>query len=232
MKFDVIAFDADDTLWHNEIIYDRGRQMFQNFFESILSPQETDQALSSIEIYNIRHYGYGIKSYALSMIEAALELGGDRLQTKQIQEILAFAKEIIHAQIDLMKDVEVVLRDLSADFDLMLVTKGDLFQQELKIGRSGLAGYFDFIEVLSEKTPVDYEKLLGKFGIDPRGFLMVGNSLRSDILPVIEIGGQAIHIPYDSTWTHETILERPLGKDEYYQLDSIGQVPQFIRGLN
>jgi len=229
MKIETIAFDADDTLWHNEPFYQQGKDLFGELFKDRLDPEVAQQIFSEAEIYNIRHYGYGLKSFVLSMVESALELGDGQLDASSIQEILAYGKEVIHGDLKIFDRVESTLADLAADFRLIMITKGDLFEQSLKIEKSGLADYFKYIEVVPEKTSVTYRVVLDKLGIQPEKLVMVGNSLRSDIMPILELGSEAIYIPYEGTWAHETILDRPLGQDEYHELPHIGLVPDFIR---
>jgi len=229
--FDVIAFDADDTLWHNEVFYDQGRVFFRKLFAERLDPDVAEQALNRIEVDNIQHFGYGIKSFVLSMVEAALELTGGDVSGSTIKEVLEFAKWMIHAELELFEGVADVLAELSTTNRLILVTLGDQFEQSLKVARSGLKGYFRHIEILAEKTPESYSALLDKHRVEPGKFLMVGNSLRSDILPVVEIGGVAVHIPYDGTWSHERVLPRPVQEHEYYRLEHIGLLPGLVRQL-
>jgi putative hydrolase of the HAD superfamily len=230
--FDIIAFDADDTLWHSETFYHQGREMFGRLLALHPDPDVVQQTLDRIEIYYTRHYGYGIKSFTLSMVEAAIELTDGKIAGREIESILDYAKRVLQADLDLFEGAAEALAELCGDYDLMMITKGDLFEQQSKITRSGLAGYFRYIEIVEEKSPRTYRTLLEKLGFLPERFLMVGNSLRSDILPVLEIGGQAVHIPYDGTWAYENVLDRPLGEDEYHELEHIGQVPELIRVLS
>lgn len=225
----LIAFDADDTLWHSETLY----LMTQDKFKELLSPYQAgeiiDQKLYETEMRNIRLFGYGVKGFTLSMIETAIELTEGRITGREIQTIIDLARTMLNAPIRLLDRVEETLEQLSHSYELMLLTKGDLLDQESKIARSGLADYFDHIEVVSRKESETYRELLARYGIDPANFLMVGNSLRSDVLPVVAIGGQAVHIPYQITWTHETV-ERP-DRSDYFELEDIGLLPDLLKQI-
>lgn len=229
--FRLIAFDADDTLWHNETFYRQGREYFMNLLATYTKPELAGQKLDQIETTNVEFFGYGIKSFILSMIETALQVTNGSIDCNVIAEIIDYAKEMLKADPTHFPETMNTLERLSSRYDLMLITKGDLFEQERKVARSGLDSYFRYIEVVSEKKPQTYRGILEKYSIKPSEFLMIGNSLRSDILPVVEIGAHAIYIPYHLTWDHEKILDRPLEKHEYNQLEHIGQVPEFIEGL-
>ncbi len=227
----LIAFDADDTLWHNEKFYSQGKEQFKQRFAAYASAESLGKTLDQIEEHNVRYYGYGLKSFTLSLVETAVQVAGEELDPSMIKEILAIGKRMLQANPQHFEHAEQALSALGKTHDLMLVTKGDLFEQERKVRRSGLAGYFRYIEVVSDKTPEVYQALLKRYNLRPEEFLMVGNSLRSDILPVVEIGGRAVYIPYENTWAHENKLDRPLEAHEYDQLEHIGQMPAYIRGL-
>jgi putative hydrolase of the HAD superfamily len=229
---DVIAFDGDDTLWSNEPRYTQGKETLKQLLSGYLSPQAVGHRLDQVEVDNIRYWGYGIKSFVLSMIETAIELTGGRISGSEIREVLAIGKRMLGARVELFEGVESVLAGLAREHALMLVTKGDLFEQELKVGRSGLAGYFRHVEVVGEKSAESYRALLEKYGVQPAGFLMVGNSLRSDILPVLEIGGRAVYIPYANTWSHEHVEAPPLHRPGFYELERIDQLEDLIRKLD
>ena len=225
--FDVIAFDADDTLWHNETLY----SATQAQFEALLATYNlTDGALDRLyetEMRNLQHYGYGIKSFTLSMIETAIEMTGGTVTGRDVQRIIDMAREMLASPVQLIDGVAEVLPALAASHTLMLITKGDLFDQETKIARSGVAPYFEYVEIVADKTPSTYRTIMDKHGIEPRQFLMVGNSLRSDVLPVTALGARAVHIPYAITWKHEAV-----GGDgasgNYVELAHIGLLPAFV----
>jgi putative hydrolase of the HAD superfamily len=225
---DVIGFDADDTLWHNETLY----TLTQERFAALLSPYQDSESvqrkLFETEMRNLRIFGYGVKGFTLSMIETAIELTEGQICGPDIQFIIDYGKEMLASPVRPLEQVQAVLAELSASYRLMLITKGDLFDQETKLARSGLAGYFELVEIVSEKTEKTYKDLLANHRINAEGFLMVGNSLRSDILPIIAIGGHAVHIPYHTTWQHENVEEVEAAGAEYHQLNHVGDLPGLI----
>ncbi len=229
---DVIAFDADDTLWHNEILYSRAQDRLEELLSIYYHGDGLRDELYRTEVANIPVFGYGIKSFALSMIETSIRLCGGRIKGDDIQEIVELAKEMRRAPVQLLDHVAEVIPALAASHTLMVITKGDLFDQEAKVARSGLAHYFAHVEVLSEKTEEAYRSLLVRRQIDPQSLLMVGNSLRSDVLPVVALGGHAAYIPHAITWQHETVAmqigEVPEG---YVQLEHLGLLPDLVERL-
>ncbi len=198
-----IGFDADDTLWHNESLYHLTQEKYRTLLAPYHAPEWIDRKLYETEMRNLQRFGYGIKGFTLSMIETAVELSEGRVRGDEIGQILDFAKEMMAAPVELLPCVRETLTALSRRFRLLLITKGDLFDQETKLARSGLAHLFDAVEVLSEKHAPAYQAVLAKHSLVPSRFLMVGNSARSDILPVTELGARAVHIPYAITWQHE-----------------------------
>jgi putative hydrolase of the HAD superfamily len=230
-SFDVIAIDADDTLWHTERLYVDAQARFARLLARYHSPDWINQSLDQAESRNIAHFGYGIKSFALSMIETAVELTEGRISGQDIQVIIDLAKEMLGSQVELLEHVAETIPRLAAKTPLMLVTKGDLLDQESKIARSGLGEYFQQIEVVSDKTSESYARLLKRHSILPERFLMVGNSLRSDILPVLELGASAVLIPYDLTWVHEQAEKPPEGQPGFYQLEHLGLLPGLLQRL-
>ncbi len=230
-QIDVIAFDADDTLWHNENIY---RDTQSRVIEILAQYHDADwieRRMYEMEVKNLEHYGYGFKGFTLSMIETAIELTEGRISGTEIGQMIDITREMVRAPVVLLPGVEETISQLSAHHDLMLITKGELFEQEAKIIRSGLAERFSKIEIVRTKTPEIYRGLTVKHKLDPQGFLMVGNSMRSDILPVLEIGGQAIHIPYETTWEHEIVPEEELTDKDFMRLSSIRELPELIEKL-
>ncbi|SBS37935.1 dUMP phosphatase [Marinomonas spartinae] len=208
----VIAFDADDTLWRNEDIFNHAQDTFIEILSSYHNEHYIRSHLGAVQVRNLKYFGYGIKGFTLSMIESAIELTEGRITGAKIHQIIELARTMLSAPIELIDHVETVLSKLQGDYQLMVITKGDLLDQEGKVSRSGLVKYFDHIEVVSDKTPIAYQRILEKHKIDKQGFLMVGNSLKSDVLPVLDIGAQAIHVPYHCTWAHEQVLEKDLVK--------------------
>jgi putative hydrolase of the HAD superfamily len=229
---DQIAFDADDTLWHNEPLYIEVQNRFKELLAGYHEPEWVDQKLFDTEMRNLAHFGYGIKGFTLSMIETAIELTEGRIRGNEIQKIIEFAREMVNTKLPLLEHVEETLALLSSSHDLMIVTKGDLLDQEAKLARSGLQKYIRHIEVVSDKTRASYASILSRHGINPGCFLMVGNSLKSDILPVLELGGLTVYIPYALTWTHENSIDRQLPQQGFYQLEHIGLLPELIREIN
>lgn len=229
--FDHIAFDADDTLWHTERLYAETQKRFAHLLSNYHDPEWINERLYQIETRNIQHYGYGVKAFALSLIETAIKLTEGRISSRDIQEIVDWAKGMLSAEIELLPHVSQIIPQLSNQYSLMVVTKGDLLDQEAKIKKSGLGKYFQHIEIISEKTTDSYGKLLGKYyAIAPGRFIMIGNSLQSDILPVLELGGKAVHIPYEITWLHEA-AEPPHNHVGYYQLANIGKLPRLLEHI-
>jgi putative hydrolase of the HAD superfamily len=180
------------------------------------------------EIRNLDHYGYGIKGFTLSMIETAIELTEGRISGAEIGQIIELTREMFKAPVVLLDGVEETITALAASHDLMLITKGDLFEQQAKIARSGIAGRFSKIEIVPVKIKETYQTIVARLEINPCRFLMVGNSIRSDILPVIEIGGRAVHIPYETTWEHEIALEEEIAGREFISLTHIRELPNWI----
>ncbi len=226
-----IAFDADDTLWHNETLYHETQDRFIDLLAHYHSREWVEQVLYETEMRNLQHFGYGIKAFTLSMIETAIELTEGRIEGREIGQILGFGKEMLQAEVQVLEGVEETLQRLSGAYRLMLITKGDLLDQELKLTRSGLREYFPAVEVVSRKDRESYAAILERRGIRPEEFLMVGNSLPSDILPVIELGGQAVYIPYALTWAHEQTEEPAPGANGYYKLPEIRRLPELLAGL-
>jgi putative hydrolase of the HAD superfamily len=228
---EIIGFDADDTLWHNETLYSQAKDQFQELLSPYCSPERVRPRLDEIEEWNVRHYGYGIKSFALSMVEAAIEISNGQIEAIRLSHLLDIVKEMLEAEVKPLGPVEPTLAALAQQYTLMLITKGDYFEQHRKIGRSGLAKYFRYIEIVVDKTPETYRGVLEKYHLDARKFLMVGNSLRSDILPVLEMGGQAVYIPYAETWAHETVEVSQHTAVKYMTIEHLGQLPELIQSL-
>jgi len=226
--FDIIAFDADDTLWHSEDLYANAQTRLRQLLSGYGDADEIDQKLYETEMRNLPSYGYGIKGFALSMIEAAIELSEGQVAISEILQIIHIARGMLGADVRLLEHVEPTLAALSPSYALMLITKGDLRDQERKLARSGIAHYFRYIEIVSDKTRETYQAIVDKYRIEPSRFLMVGNSLRSDILPVLALGGRAVHIPYHITWVHEVATHGEEQLEGYWQLEHLGLLPDLI----
>lgn len=224
----VIAFDADDTLWANEPIFQRTEEQWKELLSAYVSPSNLSEKLYKTEKKNLKLFGYGIKGFTLSLIETAIELSDRQVSSEDIRQIIDLGKEMIRHPVELLPGVEETVAALKEDYTLMILTKGDLFDQESKIARSGLDPHFDFVEIVSEKNESAYNEILAHYGIDPAEFLMVGNSLKSDVRPVKEIDAHAIHIPYHVTWSHESVDADSTETNGYHQLEDISLVPEFI----
>ena len=224
----LIAFDADDTLWDNEIYFETAKDRFKHLLASDCDPAWTEQELDETEMRNLSHFGYGIKGFTLSMIETALDLTKGAVTGQQIRQILDYGKELLQMPIKPLPHVEEVLAHLSRTCPLMLLTKGDLFDQEAKIARSGLADHFTHIEIVSEKNEETYTALLQRHSIRPADFCMVGNSLKSDILPVVALGGHAVYVPYYTTWLHERAEPSEAERQRYHQISHLGELPRLL----
>lgn len=220
----IIAFDADDTLWLNEPIFTHTEEQFKNLLRSYIDIVGLDQKLYETESKNLRIFGYGVKGFTLSMIETAVELTNGKISGKDIQHIIELGKAMLDHPIELLDGVEETVKALSGQYTLMIITKGELFHQESKIARSGLAAYFQHIEILSEKSKATYQKLLDQYQFNPETFLMVGNSLKSDIIPICECQAHAIHIPFHTTWVHEVVEDHRLNGYEYQEIDNLRQL--------
>ncbi|CAG0930434.1 hypothetical protein TFLX_01739 [Thermoflexales bacterium] len=231
MRFDTIAFDADDTLWHSESVYAAAQEEYRRLLAPYAEVETVNRVLHQTEMRNLPSYGYGIKGFALSMIEAALELSERRIRGDELQRVLDLAKQMLNTEVELLEGVAEVIAQLATTYPLLLITKGDLIHQENKIEQSGLKPYFRSIEIVADKTPQSYAALLARHHIEPARFLMIGNSLRSDILPVLAIGGEAVHVPYAITWVHEHAVVPPEQQGRYHELEHLGQLPALLEGI-
>ncbi|MCF7832307.1 MAG: HAD family hydrolase [Candidatus Marinimicrobia bacterium] len=222
----IIGFDADDTLWDNEPFYRALEHIFNEIMLDKMSPEESSAELFKTEIANLPLFGYGAKAYTLSILETALRLSNDTLPAISVRKILDAGKQLTDSPLVLLDNVEKVLKALAPNYKLILATKGDLLDQERKLKKSRLEPYFHHIEIMSDKQTDDYRKLLQHLDIKAHEFLMIGNSMRSDIFPVIELGGYAIHIPYHTTWEHEKMDDVDLAEDHFMEIDSLLNIPE------
>ncbi len=223
----VIAFDADDTLWVNEPYFRETEDKFCEMMEDYLPHHSVSRELLETEINNLALYGYGIKSMTLSMIEAAIQMSDKTIGLDAIEKIIQFGKEMLDKPIELLEGVEEVLQALQEKYRLVMATKGDLLDQERKLIKSGLTEYFHHIEIVSEKKEPNYEKLIQHLDIPPQEFLMIGNSLKSDIMPVLNLGGHAFHVPYHTTWAYEKV-DHKIDHPQFKQLSNIKEVSQHL----
>ena len=227
MNLKVIAFDADDTLFVNEPYFQETEQKFCALMSDYLSEQGLSQELFKTEVDNLHLYGYGIKGYTLSMIEAAMKISNNTLSVEAIERIIVFGKELLQRPIELLDGVEETLKSLHGNYKLVVATKGDLKDQRRKLHDSGLGAYFHHIEVMSDKQEKDYSDLLNRLEIKPKEFFMIGNSLKSDVLPVLGIGGYAVHVPYHTTWEHEKINHK-VNHPNFRTLEKISDVLEIL----
>ncbi len=200
-----IAFDADDTLWHNEPYFDEAQAKFAELFEDYASHQEVLQLILLHQVKNLPLYGFGIKAFTLSMLDSALALTDSKIDGKGIEKIIQIGKDLLQKPVELLPEIETVLEKLKGKYKLVVATKGDLKDQHRKLHDSKIGHYFHHIEVMSDKKEIDYQKMLTRLDCKPEDFLMIGNSLKSDVLPVLNLGGHAIHVPYHTTWEYEKI---------------------------
>lgn len=219
----VIGFDADDTLWSNEPYFRDAEEKFCDLMETWLPRHSAQRELFATEIDNLKLYGYGIKAFMLSMIETALRIGGDTLPSDAVARIIEIGRSQLELPVILLEGVEETLQNLYGRYRLVVVTKGDLLDQERKLEKSGLAGYFHHIEIVSEKRASDYQKLLRHLDVNSNEFLMIGNSLKSDILPVLELGCLGVHVPFHTTWEHEQV-DVIVSDPGFRQADEIKQI--------
>ncbi len=204
---EVLALDADDTLWHSEVYFERTQRRFKELIGRYVGDEvDVDAALVAVEHRNLEVYGYGIKGFTLSMVETAIEITDGAIGTDELGQIMASGRAMLDHPVELIDGVEQALTELTgAGYRLLLVTKGDLHHQERKIAASGLAPRFERLEIVAEKDAATYRRVIASMGVAPAAFCMVGNSVRSDVLPVLELGGHAVHIPYAVTWAHEHV---------------------------
>ncbi|MCA6421677.1 MAG: HAD family hydrolase [Flavobacterium sp.] len=227
MSKKIIAFDADDTLWHNEPYFDEAQVKFSELFEDYASHQEVLQLILLHQVKNLPLYGFGIKAFTLSMIDSALELTNHQISGQGIQKIIDIGRDLLQKPVELLPEVEDVLKQLKGKYKLVVATKGDLKDQHRKLHVSKIGHYFHHIEVMSDKKELDYEKMLARLDIKPANFIMIGNSLKSDVLPVLNIGGTGIHVPYHTTWEYEKI-DFDIVHTNFKSVSSINQVLDLI----
>jgi putative hydrolase of the HAD superfamily len=227
-NIEVIGFDADDTLWVNETYFRETEERFAELLEGYETKNKIDQELFKMEMKNLETYGYGIKGFMLSMVESALELSNNRISQQNILEILKLGKKMIQQPVELLDGVQEVLEEFKSKYRLIVLTKGDLLDQERKLEKSGLSKYFHHVEVLSDKKEANYLKLLNHLEIDVKKFLMVGNSLKSDVIPILNIGGKAIHVPFHTTWAHELVSKEEEKGTNHLKLNSIRDILKYL----
>jgi putative hydrolase of the HAD superfamily len=229
---ELVAFDGDDTLWHNESIFSMTQARFAELMEPYVEGANVDERLFAAEMRNLRLFGYGVKSFTLSMIETAIELSEGQVTAREIQQIIAAGRSMLEHPVDLLVGAEDAIESVSVQYPVMLITKGDLFDQESKLARSGLGERFDAVEIVSEKDEGAYRRILNRRGVAAERFVMVGNSGRSDMLPTLALGAWAVHVPYPLTWTHEQVDESALTRhDRYRRIDSLAELPDALAAI-
>lgn len=232
MAIELIAFDADDTLWHSENLYAAAQEHFMQLMSPYANPDDALDELHDREIRNLPLYGYGVKAFILSMIEAAIHLSRDKVTSDQVAALLATGKDMLAAEVHLLDGVEEAVATLAAKYPLMVITKGDLAHQASKLERSGLAKYFQYVEIVTDKTEEVYTKLFAKHGLNPANVLMVGNSLKSDIIPVLRLGGWGVFVPYSILWAHER-AELPSDlSGRFREIERLDTLPTLVRDLS
>lgn len=228
MTWRAIGFDADDTLWHNEVIFERVHERYRALLARYHDAATVDRTLFATEMRNLELYGYGIKGFMLSSIETAIELTNGKISAEEIRTLLALGREMLQHPVELLEGVAEVLKQVAPGRQLYLITKGDLRDQERKLVKSGLAAHFAGVDIVSEKNETTYARVLRRHGIAPGEFLMVGNSLKSDILPVLALGGAGAHIPYPLLWQHEQTMQLPNAPGRFFELTHIRELPALI----
>jgi putative hydrolase of the HAD superfamily len=229
-RWRAIGFDADDTLWHNEVIFERVHERYRALLARYHEAATVDRTLFATEMRNLELYGYGIKGFMLSSIETAIELTHGAISGEEIQTLIGLGQQMLQHPVELLDGVAEVLTAVAPGRSLLLITKGDLRDQERKLAKSGLAAHFAGVEIVSEKNEDTYAGVLRRHGIAPHKFLMVGNSLKSDILPVLALGGSAAHVPYHLLWEHERTVALPEAPGRFFELAHIRELPALVTG--
>jgi len=231
-----VGLDGDDTLWHSESHFEITTARLVELLAPFIDPDAEDPVsvldrLIATERRNLALLGYGVKAFTLSMVETAIEVSDGRIPAPAIREILDWGRELLDHPVELLDGVEETLRDLTGGYRLVLITKGDLLHQESKIAQSGLESLFEGIDIISEKDPATYRRVLQRRAVEPAQFAMVGNSVRSDIIPVLELGGRAVHVPYHVTWALEHHEPTDDGPAPYPTIASITELPEVLESL-
>lgn len=226
-KIEFIAFDADDTLWENELYFQEFEQEFCNLLNQYLPAASASQELFKTEMKNLHMYGYGLKSIMLSMIETICRVSNGKEDIQSIEKIISYGQALLQKPVELLEGVEGVVSQLCGKYKLVLATKGDLSDQRRKVIDSGLQEYFCHIEIMSEKKNADYQKMLNHLGCKSENFLMIGNSAKSDIIPVLELGGYAAHVPHHVTWAHEQ-YEGEINHPQCIELSNIKEILGYL----
>lgn len=229
-RLTTIGFDADDTLWQNEAFFRMTQDRFTGLLADYADPDHLHDRLLEAEKRNLGHYGFGVKGFVLSMIETAIEVTDERVPARIIAEIMAAGREMLEHPIELLPDARAAVEALASEYRVLLITKGDLLDQERKLAQSGLGDLFDGVEIVSHKTAAAYDRIFHRHGTGPQQAMMVGNSMRSDVLPAIEAGGWGVYVPHGLTWALEQ-AEAPEGHPRYFTLQTLGGLPSLVSGI-
>lgn len=227
---DTVAFDADDTLWHNEHLFQDTQKKLEEIVCRYRPGEDIHDALFAVEMRNLQLFGYGIKGFTLSMLEAAIQLTEGRIAAPEIHEIVQLGKTMLEAPVDLLDGVEEILAELKGRFRVILITKGDIVDQTSKIERSGLADHFEQVEIVARKDAAVYRRIFARHGIEPARSVMVGNSMPSDVLPMLELGGHGVHVPYALLWAHEAHDADPVS-ERFHRLEHLNELPGLLERL-
>jgi putative hydrolase of the HAD superfamily len=227
---ETVAFDADDTLWHNEHLFQDTQKELEAIVQRYRPGEDIHDALFAVEMRNLELFGYGIKGFTLSMVEAAIQLTGERITAAEVHEIVQLGKHMMTAPVDLLEGVEETLAAVCGRFRVILITKGDIVDQNSKIERSGLAECFEQVEIVPRKDARVYRTIFERHGIEPARTVMVGNSMPSDVLPILELGGHGVHVPYALLWAHEAHDEDPVS-ERFHRLQRLDELPGLLRRL-
>jgi putative hydrolase of the HAD superfamily len=227
----VIGFDADDTLWHNENIFEQTHERYRALLANYHEAATVDRTLLATEMRNLELYGYGVKGFTLSAIETAIQLTAGKIRAEEIQQLIELGQEMLAHPVELLEGVSETLVRLAQTHRLLVITKGDLRDQERKLAKSGLAQHFERIEIVSEKDEATYAQIFRRHAIDAAYFLMVGNSLKSDIVPVLKLGGAGAHVPYRVTWAAEHVEDLPSAEGRLFRLKTLLELPIVIQAL-
>lgn len=229
-RITTIGFDADDTLWHNEVFFRLTQDRFAALLEDYASPDHLAERLLEAERRNLGRYGFGIKGFVLSMIETAMDVTCDRVPASILRRIIEAGKEMTEHPVDLLEGVEAAITELRGTARLILVTKGDLLDQERKLAQSGLGEFFDGVEIVSDKTPAVYERVFERHGEGASRGLMAGNSMKSDVRPMIDAGGYGVHVPHGTVWALEH-ADPPQDRSRFHEIETLGDLPQVISAI-
>jgi putative hydrolase of the HAD superfamily len=227
----VVGFDADDTLWHNENIFEHTHEQYRALLAHYHDAETVDRTLFATEMRNLELYGYGVKGFTLSAIETAIQLTAGKIRAEEIQQLIELGRKMLAHPVELLEGVSETLETLARNYRLFVITKGDLRDQERKLAKSGLSQHFERVEIVSEKNETTYANIFRRHDIPAAQFLMVGNSLKSDILPVLRLGGAGAYVPYRLTWAAERVEAMPDAEGRLFRLNTLHELPAIVHSL-